>query len=133
MLDFYHAYKDVRVINLTENYRSHADILSVAQNIADQITERLHYHFDGMSKTLRAANSTLPKHAILSRREFLSDIAQADAIAREVRSLIDHNTHPHDIAIIAPRHRQLESLVPYLNALGVPVRYEKRENILETS
>ena len=131
MLDFYRTYRDVQVINLTENYRSHADILSTARNIAEQIGERLHHNFDGASKTLTAANRSLPAQASLDRREFLSDIAQADAIARETRSLIDRGVPAHEIAIIAPRHRQLESLVPYLNALRVPVHYEKRENILE--
>jgi len=132
MLDFYHSYQDVSVINLTENYRSHADILLAAKNVAEQIGERLHHHFDGASKTLIAANRSLPKQSVMTRKEFLSDIAQADAIAREVRSLIDRGTTPSEIAIIAPRHKQLEPLVPYLNALKIPVRYEKRENILET-
>ena len=33
---------------------------------------------------------------------------------------------------MAPRHRQLEPLVAYLNNLKVPIQYEKRENILES-
>ena len=131
MLDFYNAYRDVRVINLTKNYRSHAAILLAAEQTAGQIQERLYRRFDGASKTLEAANSALPQQAVLVRREFLSDIAQADWIAREIRSLIDRGTPAHEIAVLAPRHRQLEPLVPYLDHLGVPVRYEKRENILE--
>jgi DNA helicase-2/ATP-dependent DNA helicase PcrA len=131
MLDFYRSYRDVRVINLTENYRSHADILATAQNVASQIQERLHHHFEGASKNLIAANQSLPERSVITRKEFLSDIGQADAIAREIRSLIDRGVSPREIAVIAPRHKQLEPLVPYLNALKVPVRYEKRENILE--
>lgn len=131
MLDFCHVYRDVRVINLTDNYRSHADILLTAKNVAGQISERLHHHFDGASKTLVAANQTLPKRSVITRTEFLSDIAQADAIARKIRSQIDRGARPSDIAIIAPRHKQLEPLVPHLENQQVPVRYEKRENILE--
>lgn len=131
MLDFYHMYRDVCVINLTENYRSHAEILFTAQNVANQIAERLHGHFDGASKKLVAANPNLPQQTNIERREFLSDIAQADWVSQQVKQLTDSGVRPSDIAILAPRHKQLEPLVPYLNALKIPVRYEKRENILD--
>lgn len=131
MLDFYHAYRDVAVVNLIDNYRSHPDILEAAQNVAGQITERLQQYFEGTTKILRSSNTQLPKQATITRCEFLSGIAQADWLAREVKKLIAAGTNAREIAVLAPRHRQLEPLVPYLNALGVPVRYEKRENILE--
>ncbi len=132
MLDFHQMYRGVKVINLSENYRSHADILLAAQNIAEQIAERLHHQFDGMTKTLVASNPNLPGASIITRNEFLSDIAQYDWIAQRIHQLIKSGVEPKEIAVLAPKHRNLEPLVPYLNALDVPVRYEKRENILET-
>lgn len=131
MLDFYHMYRGVTVINLTENYRSSADILATARGIANQIEASLSRHFDGMSKELTPANRTLPTHADLQRREFLSDVAQYSWIANEIKRLIGSGTPPSEIAVLAPKHRQLEPLVPYLAKLEVPMRYEKRENILE--
>ena len=132
MLDFHNMYRDIKVINLTENYRSHHAILEIAQNIVEQIESRLHHYFNNTSKTLLAVNSRLPKAAAIQRCEFLSEIAQADWIAREVKKLVDAGTSPREIAILAPRHRQLEPLIPYLNSLSIPVRYEKRENILDS-
>ena len=35
------------------------------------------------------------------------------------------------IAVIAPRHKYLERLMPYLGKRHVPVAYERREDILE--
>ncbi len=131
MLDFYHMYRDVHVINLTENYRSHAAIIATAGNVAGQIAERLHVHFAGASKVLAAANHDLPKRADIERCEFLSDIAHSDWVAHRVKALVDAGTKPSEIAILAPKHKQLEPLVPYLNACKIPVRYEKRENILD--
>lgn len=131
MLDFYRMYRDVTVINLTENYRSSKDILTTAENVALQIEARLERHFENMSKKLSAANPKLPERADISRVEFLSDVAQYDWIAHEIKKLIDQGTQPSEIAILAPKHRQLEPLVPYLAELGIPMRYEKRENILE--
>lgn len=131
MLDFYTMYRDVLVVNLTQNYRSKAAILETAQNISAQITNRLHESLENVSKTLEAANPDLP-NAIVERVEFLSPIAERDWIARRIKSLIDDGTAPSDIAVLAPKHKHLEPLVPYLNHYGIPVRYEKRENILES-
>lgn len=131
MLDFYNIYRGVRVVNLTENYRSTADILATAHNVSIQIEARLEQHFEGMQKKLTAANTTLPAQTLLDRREFRSDVAQYDWIAQEIKRLVDNGTPPGEIAVLAPKHRYLEQLVPYLADLGVPMRYEKRENILE--
>ncbi len=130
MLDFYNMYQGVVVVNLTENYRSAADILHTAQNISSQIESRLVSHFDGMSKGLKADNTSLPK-ATIERREFLSDVAQYDWLAEQIATLIKNGTHPREVAVLAPKHRQLEPLVPYLAKRNIPVRYEKRENVLE--
>lgn len=130
MLDFYNTYRDVRVVNLTENYRSHSDILHVAHNVADQIGTRLETHFENMSKLLVAANTQLTSSHV-ERTEFLSDIAQYNHIANQIAELIKNGSSPSEIAVLAPRHKQLEPLVPYLNNLDIPVRYEKREDILQ--
>lgn len=132
MLDFYHAYRDVQVVNLTENYRSHGDILHVAHQIAGQIGARLETHFKDMSKLLTAANKNLDT-AHIDRHEFQSDVAQYDFIARQIAECIKQGTKPSEIAVLAPRHKQLEPLVPYLNDLDIPVRYEKREDILQAT
>ncbi|HKU18063.1 MAG TPA: ATP-dependent DNA helicase [Candidatus Saccharimonadales bacterium] len=131
MLDFYQMYRDVTVVHLAENYRSHTDIITTAENISTQITARLKTQFSETPTSLRAAKNSVPARAHLERREFLSDVAQYDWIARQIKQLVDSGTPKVDIAVLAPKHKQLEPLVPYLAELGIPMRYEKRENILE--
>lgn len=130
MLDFYHMFRDVQIVNLTENYRSHGDILYAAQHIASQIDTRLMQHFEGMSKTLVASRTHMPQSKV-TREEFSSDIAQNDWVATHVTELIQSGTLPHEIAVLAPNHKYLTAIVPYINAKGTAVRYERRENILE--
>lgn len=130
MRDFKNMYRDVQVINLTENYRSTPEILEAARNVAEQIGERLDIGHPGMSKELTAARKDLPP-ADLTRYEFLSNIAQADWIARQAKALIDKGVRPREIAVLAPKHKQLEQLVPYFNHYGIPVSYEKRDDILQ--
>lgn len=134
MLDYYNMYRDVLVVNLTENYRSASGILESAQNVANQIETRLHHYlkdnFESMTKELVPSNKKLPE-AVIERIDFLSPIAERDYIARRIKKLIDSGTSPSEIAVLAPKHKHIEPLVPYLNSLDIPVRYEKRENILE--
>ncbi|HVX58479.1 MAG TPA: ATP-dependent DNA helicase [Candidatus Saccharimonadales bacterium] len=114
----------VKPIILTENYRSSADILKLSESVADQIADRL-----DSDKQLVAKQDY--DTAALNRLSFTSELAQYAWIAEEVEKLIGQDVRPEDIAIIAPRHRYLERLMPYLGEKRVPVAYERRENILD--
>jgi DNA helicase-2/ATP-dependent DNA helicase PcrA len=131
MLQFQRMYQDVMLVPLTQNYRSHADVLHVARGIAEQIEERLHHHFPQIEKTLVASNPNLPPSATIERREAKSDIAQFAWTATKIRELLDKGTPADDIAVLAPQHKYLEPLVPFLQEAGIPVRYDKRENVLD--
>jgi DNA helicase II / ATP-dependent DNA helicase PcrA len=130
MATFVDMYRDPIVVTLTKNYRSHSDILHTAHNVSTQIEERLHHKMDGIDKFLKAENKDLPSHADIERHEFKSDVAQFAWVTKQITDLIKKGTSPNEIAIIAPKHKYLEPIVPYLAKAGVPVRYEKRENIL---
>ncbi len=131
MLKFKEMYRDVLAITLTKNYRSHAQILHTAGEIAEQIDERLHHHFPEIEKVLSAENTSLPKEAIVERREAESDVMQFAWVAKRIKKLIEDGMPQHEIAVLAPKHRFIEPLVPFLQQEGIPVRYDKREDILE--
>lgn len=131
MVDFARHYTDTAIINLSRNYRSHAAVLKTAQTIAGQIKERVFSSFTGMTKELVASNSAITT-AHIERRDFQSDIAEHDWVARTIDSLIREGTPASEIAILTPKHTVLEAVVPHLLAKSIPVHYEKRENILET-
>lgn len=131
MLDFTRLYRDVVTVPLTSNYRSHADILHTARAIAEQIEARLHHHFPAIEKTLTAENKDLPAHAIIERREAQSDVMQFAWVARRISELLQAGMPPDQIAVLAPQHKYLMPLMPFLQRAGIPVRYEKRENILD--
>jgi DNA helicase-2/ATP-dependent DNA helicase PcrA len=128
MLDFFHLFRDVLVVNLSENYRSTADVLHTAKNIAAQITDTLTASFPALDKALVAANDSLPP-SVVAHTEYTSEIAERAGVAAHIRQLIADGVAPNEIVVLAPKHRYLEPLVPYLH--GVPLRYERRENILD--
>ncbi len=131
MLQFKDMYRDVLAIPLTENYRSHADILATARGVAEQIETRLHHHFPEIEKTLVAKSTKLPKEAIIERRVAQSDVMQFAWTAQRIAKLIESGVPASEIAVLAPQHKYLVPLVPFLRAAGVAVRYEKRENVLD--
>lgn len=131
MLDFFHLYKDVQVISLTENYRSKPEILETAANVAAQIESRLQVHFKDVDKTLVAKN-IIAEPVQLTRQVYTSAIAERAGVAAHIAQLVSSGVAPSDIAVLAPKHKYLESLVPYLQAQDIAISYEKRENILDT-
>lgn len=124
MVKFKQLYRDVLTIPLTQNYRSHTDILELATGISAQIEERLI-----ADKPLNAAGKITQR--IVERREAKSDAAQFAWIAHRIQSLIRQGLSAHEIAVLATQHKHIEPLLPFLRQTNIPVRYEKRENILD--
>lgn len=128
MAAFVRAY-GLKPIVLQDNYRSSAGILSLAEGISGQINDRLETVVAAAHKKLAAQQRYEAQE--LDYRSFSSELAQYDWIAGKVEELIRKGARPEDIAVIAPRHRYLERLMPYLGERRIPVAYERRENILE--
>ncbi|MBI4033473.1 ATP-dependent helicase [Candidatus Saccharibacteria bacterium] len=116
-------------IVLNDNYRSDDGILKAAEAVAGQISDRLDSVVPGATKRLVAKRQF--KSKTIDYRSFSSELAQYSWIAEEVEKLLKSGTEPEEIAIVAPRHRYLERLMPYLGEKHVPVAYERRENILD--
>jgi len=131
MATFAKHYRQVRIISLKQNYRAHQELLETGKNIAAQIQARLQAEFNTIDKQLVAANTDLPEPPHISAREFKSDAAQYDWVAAEIKRLIDNGLPAAEIAVLAPKHRYLLPLLPYLADKKLPVRYERRENILD--
>jgi DNA helicase II / ATP-dependent DNA helicase PcrA len=130
MLQFKKTYRDVLPVPLTKNYRSQPGILHTARGIAEQIEERLHHHFAEIEKVLTAEAQPAPK-TIVERREAKSDIAQFGWITKRITELIQDGMPLQEIAVIAPQHKYLEPLTAFLHQAHIPLRYEKRENVLD--
>lgn len=117
-------------IFLTKNYRSSAPILEFAHNIIEQSTDRFCKSTNvNINKRISAANP--PKSTNITLSEYQTAPAEYTAVARSVKQLLDQGTAGPQIAILAPKHKHLLSILPFLHALDIPVSYERRENILD--
>jgi DNA helicase II / ATP-dependent DNA helicase PcrA len=132
MARFATTYKGVRITSLEENYRSHKKILDIAHNIGEQVEERLHTQFEGVTKKLIESSTDLPAAIAPAHHQFISDAAQYAWVAEQIEKLLaGKDVQANDIAVLAPKHKHLIPILPFLASKDIPVRYEKRENVID--
>ena len=119
-------------IFLTKNYRSSAPILDFSHNIIEQATDRFCKAPNvNIDKNITAENP--PAQTDIKLMEFPAYQAEYSFVASRITELIKAGTPGNKIAVIAPKHKYLVSILPYLHAKGIPVSYVRRENILENT
>lgn len=129
IIDFRNLYNEVAIITLTENYRSAAPILKLARETIIQAAERLEFTVEEVNKTLTAHFE--PGKSIVSLTRFDTDATEYTAIAKNIKEKLKVQPK-NNIAVIARHHRELKELLPYLHRQGIPVSYDRRDNILDT-
>ena len=86
ILDFYNRYKnDLKVVVLTDNYRSSQHILDSAKALIDNNQERLVNHINGLSKTLAAAVKRIDEP--LNRSQYYNTRHYQAAIVQQIELL----------------------------------------------
>ena len=126
---FRQRYHDPKIIVLTDNYRSAADILTAARGVITQGTDRLENTIDGLSKQLTAHASG--SGARVEIQEFTSVSEERAGVARQIAELIKRGENPSHITVIARHHKELIELLPYLYRQNLVVNYERHDDILE--
>lgn len=128
ILDFTKRYRDVAIIPLTDNYRSAQPILEIARSVIVQGSERL--------ETILNVDKTLNPHhlnagASTARHEYDNQSLARHHLAEQI--LADYKSDSsRSRAIIGRNHRHLTALLPHLQACGLPLRYERQDNIFDS-
>ena len=126
---FRQHYHDPKIIVLTDNYRSAADILTAARGVITQGTDRLENTIDGLSKQLTAHASG--SGARVEIQEFASVSEERAGVAQQIAEMIKRGENPAHITVIARHHKELIELLPYLYRQNLAVNYERHDDILE--
>lgn len=130
ILDFQHRYQDVSLVSLVRNYRSTQSILDVAMQIIRKGEKRLENLIPDLSKQLVASGVFEQGHI-----EYISletALHEYTYVSHAIKNLIEkEGVEPKDIAVIARKHGQLELLVPHLRKVGIPIKYEREQNVFE--
>lgn len=127
-----HSFNDLyqpKIIPLIDNYRSSETILQKARDVITLGSHRLENHLPNLDKTLTPHASTdIDKVDLV---ELASQNDERFWIAQTIAEAIARGTPPNTIAVIARRHAELVALLPYLLQKGIPVNYERRDNVLD--
>ena len=126
---FRQHYHDPKIIVLTDNYRSAANILTAARGVITQGTDRLENTIDGLAKQLTAHASG--SGARVQVQEFTSVSEERAGVAKQIAELIKRGENPAHITVIARHHKELIELLPYLYRENLTVNYERHDDILE--
>ncbi|MBR6811541.1 ATP-dependent helicase [Candidatus Saccharibacteria bacterium] len=117
-------------IFLTKNYRSSEPILEFAHNVIEQGADRFCKSPSvNIDKHITAENP--PEKTSIELRSFKSYQSEYSYIAAEIHRLMSEGVPGSKISIIAPKHKYLVSILPYLHAMNIPISYTRRDNILE--
>lgn len=125
---FTKRFQHLRQINLCNNYRSGADILTTSQAVSQGISSRL-TNADGTPKQL------LPQRNCQTKLEMFTATTaehEFDYLANRIKDMIDSGAQPSDIAVISRKHHSLEQLVPYLSRQNIQVSYERQNDLFQS-
>lgn len=128
ILSFGETYPSRELVVLTENYRSQKTILEASRAVITQGSERLELRIPQLNKQL-SANRSGEGEVAIHQAPSLED--ERHWLVTKVGAAIKNGTEPSEIAVLARGHRDIQALLPYFAKAGIPVRYEREDNILE--
>jgi DNA helicase-2/ATP-dependent DNA helicase PcrA len=130
ILGFRDKFESARIITLTDNYRSADVILDAARSVITQGQNRLESHIDEIDKTLTAHRKADDAGVVARRYSRIED--ERRMTVADIKKRIQKGADPGSIAVLARRHHELVSLLPYFADAGIHVSYERRDNVLES-
>lgn len=129
IFDFRTKYPNAKIINLTENYRSTEQILDGSRDIIIQGNNRLEDLINGIDKKLKPNCGSNYDSAILRLAETI--FSERQWVVDDIKNKIDSGVKPGDIAVLTRQHKEINAILPYFYNLGIPINYERRDNVLE--
>lgn len=135
IVDFYQHYKShIKVITLTENYRSVQQILDKSTQLIEQNQQRLTKQLSDikLTKQLIAANQ---KYQSLAHQKpvvkaFQNVLQEEAAVVLAIESLMKQGEDLTNVAILYAQHKQADNIISLLERKGIPFHVRKDVNIL---
>lgn len=128
ILNFSSVYPNAKQIVLTNNYRSGPTILEASRAVIQQGDDRLEYRFPELNKQL-LSHSTQPDSVSLYQAS--APHSERHWLVNDIKRRLEAGEAPGEIAVLARRHAEIQSLLPYFSRYNIAVRYEREDNVLE--
>lgn len=128
MKDFLEKWINPEVIILNKSYRSQQNLIDLASDIIKNAPDRLENITSSVKKSLIGVSD---KKTEINFHVYENDADEFNSIAETINEHISKGAEPSSIAVLAPKHRTLTSLLPYLKEKNIPIKYERIEHIFE--
>ena len=125
--EFYDKYNPVTV-SLQKNYRSSHRIVESSRALANKLEEKIISIIPDLTKEI-SAHHNIPDSEI-HKLKFDSQLEEYYFVSQKIKELIDSGVKPTDIGVLSRKHSQLETLTESLKFFGVPVNYERGNNVM---
>ena len=130
ILNFSDTYPGRQLVVLTDNYRSGAKILEASREVIIQGTDRLEERIPELDKKLAAQK---PEEGTVAIWKAPSIDSERHEIVRRIKMAIEQGSDPSTMAVLARRHADIQSLLPFFRHANIPIRYEREESVLDTA
>ncbi len=128
ILNFSSVYPQAKQIVLTNNYRSGPTILEASRAVIQQGEDRLEYRFPELNKQL-LSHSSQPDSVTVYQAS--APHSERHWLVNDIKRRLDAGEAPNEIAVLARRHAEIQSLLPYFSRYDIAVRYEREDNVLD--
>ena len=136
IIDFYKKYQsNIKVVVLTENYRSSQAILNHAMRSIEYNTERLIKTLASLSldKNIKAA---LPRFELEETPEpiitaYYNTMHEDVAIVQQIEALSASGVALDQVAVLFAQHKQSDNIIALLERKGIPYSMRKSINVLD--
>jgi DNA helicase-2/ATP-dependent DNA helicase PcrA len=128
ILNFSSIYPQAKQIVLTDNYRSGPEILKASRAVIQQGEDRLEYRFPDLNKEL-VSHTAQPDSVTVY--EAPAPHSERHWLVNDIKRRIEAGEAPGEIAVLARRHAEIQSLLPYFSRYNIAVRYEREDNVLD--
>jgi len=122
--------KDLKVIVLKNNYRSHKLILDTSNQVISHNLNRITYYIDNIDKSLTSVKTFDPDPINLFTAN--SSLEESYHLAATVKKLIDSGTKPPEIAVLYRNNADITDLLPHLHRQKIKYLLSDAINILDT-
>lgn len=125
--EFYQKYNPTTV-SLQKNYRSSHRIVESSRSLANNLQEKITSIIPNLTKQITAHNNHPDSE--IHKLKFDSKLEEYYFVSQKIKELIDNGVSPDQIGVLSRKHSQLEELTESLKFFGVPVNYERGNNVM---
>lgn len=121
--------KTLKMVVLTENYRSQQNILDLSHFLVSHNQNQIIELFPDLEKKLHAATDiALEPVKLIRHQDFNSELFY---IVKKIQELIAEGVQPEEIAVLVRNNKDVTAIADLLARASVPVKTYSNENILE--